>query len=77
MQYRFTQTILHSLIGNIFFERLVTEKQECLFMIFHEVGHIVLNHYQKYAAITKDRKKLPPGTVILLKEKLMPLPLSF
>lgn len=33
-------------------------------MIFHELGHIVLNHYQKYAAITKDRKKLPPGTVI-------------
>nr|DAP87300.1 MAG TPA: hypothetical protein [Caudoviricetes sp.] len=52
------------LIGNIFFEKLVTEKQGCLFMIFHEVGHIVLNHYQKYAAITKDRKKLPPGTVI-------------
>lgn len=53
------------LIGNIFFERLIAEKQECLVMIFHEVGHIVLNHYQKYALILKDRKKLPAGSVIL------------
>ena len=52
------------LIGNILFERLIAEKQECLFMIFHELGHIVLKHHQKYAPIMKDRKKLPSGTVI-------------